>query len=57
MNDALGLLFYKWAKHGFFLFIFVLFKHTIQFLQQFNVKKIHFHLVYGAGIQTNDLLT
>ena len=34
----------------------VLFKQTIQFLQQINVKKCHVHLVYGAGIQTHNFL-
>ena len=38
-----------------FSFIFGLFKQTsIQFLQQFNVKKCHVHPVYGAGIRTHD---
>ena len=36
-----------------FLFIFVLFKQTLQFLQQIYVKNVH--PVYGAGIQTHDL--
>ena len=39
-----------------FSFIFGLFKQTIQFLQQINVKKCHVHPVYGAGIQTHNLL-
>ena len=39
-----------------FLFIVGLFKQTIQFLQQMNVKKCHVHPVFGAGIQTHDLL-
>ena len=38
-----------------FSFIFSLFKQTIQFLQQINVKKCHVHPVSGAGIQTHDL--
>ena len=38
-----------------FSFIFGLFKQTIQLLQYINVKKCHVHIVYGAGIQTNDL--
>ena len=38
-----------------FSFIFGLFKQTIQFLQQINVKKCHVHPVYGAGIRTHDL--
>ena len=36
-----------------FLFISSLFKQTIQFLQQINVKKVH--PIYGAGIQTHNL--
>ena len=32
-----------------------LFKQTIQFLQQTNVKKWRVHPVYGAGIWTHDL--
>ena len=36
-------------------FIFSLFKQTIQFLQQINVKKCHVHPVYGVGIQTHNL--
>ena len=35
-------------------FIFGLFKQTIQFLQQINEKNVH--PVYGARIQTHDLL-
>ena len=38
-----------------FSFIFGLFKQTIQFLQQINVKKCHVHPVSSAGIQTHDL--
>ena len=34
-------------------FIFGLFKQTIQFLQQINVKNVH--PVYGAKIQPHDL--
>ena len=48
--------FFKWANPGLFLFIFGLFKQTIQFLQQINVKKCHVHPVSSAGIQTHDLL-
>ena len=40
---------------GLFFFIFGLFKQSIQFLHQINVKKIHVHPVYGAGIQTHNL--
>ena len=32
--------FFKWANPGLFSFIFGLFKQTIQFLQQINVKKV-----------------
>ena len=39
-----------------FLFIFRLFNETIQFLQQINVKNVHVHPVYGAGIRNHDLL-
>ena len=39
-----------------FSFIFGLFKQTIQFLQQINMKNSNVHQVYGAGIQTQDLL-
>ena len=39
-----------------FLFIIGLFKQTIQFLQQINVKNFpNVHLVYGNGIQTHNL--
>ena len=44
--------FKKWANPGLF-FMFGLFKQTIQFLQQINVKNIH--PIYGAGIRTHDL--
>ena len=33
--------------------LFRLFKQTLQFLQQTNVKNVH--PVYGAGIRTNNL--
>ena len=36
-----------------FLFIFDLFKQTLQFLQQIYVKT--YPPVYGAGMQTHDL--
>ena len=40
-----------------FSFIFGLFKQSIQFLQQINVKKWpSVHPVYGAGIRTHDLI-
>ena len=35
--------------------IFVVFKQTIHFLQQINVKKIQVHPVYGTRIRTHDL--
>ena len=37
-----------------FLVYFGLFKQTLQFLQQYNVKNVH--QVSGAGIQTYDLM-
>ena len=37
-----------------FFIYFCLFKQTIQFLQQINVKKCHVHPVYGAGIRARD---
>ena len=42
--------FKKWAIPNLF---FGLFKQTLQFLQQINVKNIH--PVYGAGIRTHNL--
>ena len=40
-----------------FPFIFGLFKQTIQFLQQINVKKCpNVHPVYSTGIWTHNLL-
>ena len=38
---------------GLFLVYFRLFKQTLEFLQQINVKNVH--PVYGAGIQNHDL--
>ena len=38
-----------------FLFIFGLFKKTLQFLQQINVKNCHDHPEYSTGILTHDL--
>ena len=46
-------LFKKWANLGLFFIYFRLFKHTLQFLQQINVKNVH--PGYNAGIQTHDL--
>ena len=41
----------------YYSFTFSLFKQTIEFLQQINVKKCqNIHPVYGTGIWTNDLL-
>ena len=45
--------FKKWANPASFLFIFGLFKQTLQFLQQIYVKNVH--PVYGARIRTYDL--
>ena len=36
-----------------FSFIFIFFKHTLQFLQQINM--INAHPLYGAGIRTHNL--
>ena len=47
--------FKKWAKPGLFLMYFGIFKQTIQFLQQINVKNVH--PVCGARIWTHDLST
>ena len=38
---------------GLFFIYFRLFKHTLKFLEQINLKNVH--PVYGAGIQTHDL--
>ena len=38
-----------------FSFIFGLFKQTIEFLQQINVKKFHVHPIYGPAIRTYNL--
>ena len=38
-----------------FLFILCLFKQTIQFLHQINVKKYHDHPVYSTGIRAHNL--
>ena len=42
----------KMAIPGLFLIYFRLFKQTLQFLQQINVKNVH--QVCGAWIQTHD---
>ena len=39
-----------------FSFIFGLFKQTIQIFTKNQCEKCHVHPVYGAGIQTHDLL-
>ena len=39
-----------------FSFHFGLLKHTLQFLQQINVKKFHVNPVYDTGIKTYNLL-
>ena len=41
------------GQPSLFLFIFDLFKQTLQFLQQIYVKNMH--PVYGARMQTHDL--
>ena len=46
-------LFLKRAIPGLFFVYFRLFKQTLQFLQQINVKNVH--PVYGAGIRTHEL--
>ena len=33
--------FFKWANPGLFFVYFCLFKQTLQFLQQINVKNVH----------------
>ena len=38
-----------------FSLIFGLFKQTIKFIQQINVKKCHGHRVFGARIRTNNI--
>ena len=48
--------FFKRPTAASFSFIFGLFKQTIQFLQQINVKKCQVHPVYSTGIWTHDLL-
>ena len=53
-TDSCGQSFFKkWAILGLFFVYFRLFKQTLQFLQQINVKNVH--PVYGAGIRTHDL--
>ena len=43
----------KMAIPCIFFVYFRLFKQTLQFLEQINVKNVHAE--YGAGIQTHDL--
>ena len=47
------IVFNKKMGHPLFCFIFGLFKETLQYLQQINVKNVH--PVYGAESQTHDL--
>ena len=37
-------MFFEWANSASFLFIFGLFKQTVQFLQQINVKKCQYSI-------------
>ena len=54
-GSARAILFWKkWANPGLFSSISGLYKQTIQFLQQINVKNVH--PVNGAGIWTHNLL-
>ena len=46
-------LYKKWAITGLFFIYFRHFKHTLQFLQQINLKNVH--PVYGAGNRTHNL--
>ena len=48
--SLLNRFFKKWAIPGLFFFTFFLFKQTLQFLHQINVKNVH--PVYSAGIRT-----
>ena len=47
------LVFLNGPTRSLFSFIFGLFKQTVQFLQQINVKNDH--PIYGAGIWTHNL--
>ena len=53
-NKQLAILFKKWANPGLFLFIFGLFKQTLQIFTTNKCEKIT-HPVYGTGIRTHDL--
>ena len=44
----------KWANPGLFSVYFRLFKQTLKFLQQINVKNVH--PVSSTGIQTHNLM-
>ena len=44
----------KWANPGLFSVYFRLFKQTLKFLQQINVKNVH--EVSSTGIQTHNLM-
>ena len=52
-REQLELFFKKWANPSHFFIYFCLFKQTLQFLQQINVKIVH--PVYRAGIWTHNL--
>ena len=46
------ILFLKWANPGLFFVYFRLFKHTLQFLQQINVKMSIQYTVLGFELTT-----
>ena len=52
-NNHVQDFFLIWPTSASFLFIFVFFKQTLQFLQQINVKDVH--PVSGTGILTHNL--
>ena len=45
-------LFFKWANPGHFFIYFRLFKHTLQFFQQINVKMSIQYMVQGLELMT-----
>ena len=49
------LYFFKIGQPGLFFVYFLLFKQTIQLLQQVNVKKCQDHPVYSTWIRTHNL--
>ena len=53
MSYPLATLFKKWAISGLFFVYLRLFKQTLPFLQQINVKNVH--PVFGAEIRTHNL--